>query len=151
MITTKAHEGIILRDLDIFKDFQADLTVLVGLSNLNQLKGVEHSEQIENIQLANHLNQSGVKVWVFITPILPMITDVEKMINRINPDIPVFLDKLRLEKGTVAANMTMAYINTNYPKLKHTYEEIILNDRCDYIDYLRSIYKESERVKFVFE
>ena len=90
-------------------------------------------------------------MWVFITPILPMITDIEKMISSINADIPIFLDKLRLDKDSVPANMMLEYINTNYPSLKHIYEDIIFYDRCEYIDQLRTIYKDNERVKFVFD
>lgn len=151
MITTKAHHGIILRDLDILRNYQADLTVLLGLSNLNQLKGISHSDQIENIELANQLHRLGIKVWVYITPILPGITDVEKMIDNLDADIPVFLDKLRLDKDSVPANKMLEYIDTNYPSLKHVYDRIVFQNDCEYIKQLRDIYKDNKRVKFVFD
>lgn len=151
MITTKAHHEIILRDLDILRDYGAEITVLLGLSNLNQLDNLDESHKIENIELANKLHKNGIKVWCFITPILPGITDVEKMIANLDNEIPVFLDKLRLEKGSISANKMIEFINNNYHKLKTTYDDIILNDKNEYIDELRNTYKNSSRVKFVFD
>lgn len=151
MITTKAHHNIIFRDIDILKSYGADLTVLLGLSNLNQITDLNKSHKIKNIKLANRLYEEGVKVWVFITPILPGITDVNKMIEGLNEDIPVFLDKLRLKKDSVTAEKMLKYINNKYPSLKSIYEDIIINDRNIYIDELRHTWKDSSRIKFVFD
>lgn len=151
MITTKAHYDLILRDIDILKNYKAELTVLLGLSNLNQLSDLEKSNTIKNIEMANKLHQQGIKVWAFITPILPGITDVNKMIGSLNKDIPVFLDKLRIEKDSIPMQKMLEYINNKYPKLKSIYEEIIFNDTNEYINELRNTWKNNSRVKFVFD
>ncbi len=151
MITTKAHHDIIFRDIDILKNYKADLTVLLGLSNLNQISNSEKSHTIKNIQVANKLHEQGIKVWAFITPILPGITDVNKMIGSLNTDIPVFLDKLSIEKDSIQMQKMLEYINNKYPKLKSIYEDIIFNDKNEYIDGLRNTWKDNSRVKFVFD
>lgn len=151
MITTKAHHEIIFRDIDVLKNYEADLTLLLGLSNLNQLSSLEESHAVKNIELANTLHEQGIKVWTFITPILPGITDVNKMIENLNKDIPVFLDKLRIKKDSIPAKKMIEYINSKYPNLKSIYEDIILNDKNEYINELRSAWKNNSRIKFVFD
>lgn len=86
-----------------------------------------------------------------ITPVLPGITDVDKMIECLKDDIPVYLDKLRIEKDSVQMSRMMDYIKINYPQLLHQYEEIIINNKDTYIEELREKYKDSKRVKFVFD
>jgi DNA repair photolyase len=93
----------------------------------------------------------GITVWAFITPILPGITDVNKMIGSLNEDIPVFLDQLRIEKGTIPMEKMLEYINNKYPNLKTTYEDIIFNNTNEYISELRNTWKNDHRVKFVFD
>lgn len=150
MITTKAHYDLVFRDIDILKNYKADVTVLLGLSNLNLLSNLEESHTIKNIEVANKLHEQGIKVWAFITPILPGITDVNKMIGSLNEDIPVFLDKLTIEKDSIPMQKTLEYINNKYPNLKTIYEDIIFNDTNEYIDELRYTWKNNSRVKFVF-
>lgn len=151
MITTKAHHDLIFRDIDILKKYSSDLTILLGLSNLNQLSNVEKSHTIKNIEVANILHEQGIKVWAFITPILPGITDVNKMIESLNKDIPVFLDKLRIEKDSIPMGKMMKYINSKHPELKTVYEDIIFNERDKYIDELKNKWENNSRVKFVFD
>jgi len=151
MITTKAHYDLIFRDIDILKNYEADLTVLLGLSNLNQISNIEESHMIKNIELANSLHEQGIKVWAFITPILTGITDVNKMIGSLNKEIPVFLDKLRIEKDSIPMKKMLEYINNKHPQLNNIYKDIIFNDTNNYIDELRKIWKNDNRVKFVFD
>lgn len=151
MIATKAHYDLVFRDIDILKNYKADVTVLLGLSNLNLLSNLEESHTIKNIEVANKLHEQGIKVWAFITPILPGITDVNKMIGSLNNDIPVFLDKLTIEKDGIPMQKTLEYINNKYPKLKPIYEDLIFNNTNEYIDELRNIWKNNSRVKFMFD
>lgn len=62
MITTKAHYDIILRDIDIMKEYSSKLTILLGLSNLNQLCDKEKINN--NINIANKLYDNGINTWV---------------------------------------------------------------------------------------
>ena len=73
------------------------------------------------------------------------------MIESLNKDIPVFLDKLSIKKDSIPHQKMMEYINNNYPKLKATYEDIVFNDTNEYINELRDTWKNNSRVKFVFD
>ncbi|MCL2775995.1 MAG: hypothetical protein FWD71_22020 [Oscillospiraceae bacterium] len=98
MITTKSDNNLIIRDIDILKSFHAEITVLMGITNINQIKkGVQNN----NIITANNLYDNGITVWGFITPVLPYIMDIESIISAINPNIPIFLDKLRFTGNTL--------------------------------------------------
>jgi len=107
MITTKSDNDLIFRDIDILTSFKADITVLMGITNINQIgKGVQNN----NILTANKLNKNGVSVWCFITPVLPYIMDVEGIIAELSADIPIFLDKLRIKRNTIQAQNMERFI-----------------------------------------
>lgn len=147
MVATKSDNNLILRDLDILTAFNAEMTVLMGMSNINQInKGVLNN----NIVTANKLHENGIVVWVFITPLLPFIMNAEKIINALNPNIPVFLDKLRIEKDTVQANNMKQFISSQYPDYIKHYDEIINNNDESYYDVLVSKYSDNNRIRILF-
>lgn len=151
MITTKGNLDIIFRDIDVMKGYDADFTILLGLSNLNEITSVKSSCDIKNIEMANKLHDLGIKVWVFIAPVLPGITDVDSMIDSLHKDIPVFLDYLRIDSKTRPGEKMISFITEKYPQLKETYEEILFNDRDDYFKELRKKWENSNRVTFVYD
>ena len=68
LITTKAENGLILRDMELFQSFKTTPEILLGLSHVGEVgKGAAH----HNIKIANRLHEAGILVKVFITPILP--------------------------------------------------------------------------------
>lgn len=149
MVTTKAGSKLIYRDIDVVKPMGDKFTLLLGLSNLEQLKKIDNYTLMSNIQTANELHRMGINVWAFITPILPGITDVDLMINALDKDIPVFLDKVRLGKNTKPTLEN--FIGINYPQLASTYKDIINNNIDVYYNEIRKKWYEDQRVKFVFE
>jgi len=147
MITTKSDNRLIFRDFDTLTNFSAEITVLMGMSNVRQLgKGVRN----DNILTANKLVGSGVAVWGFITPVLPYIMDVDSIIEALSPDIPVFLDKLRIGKGTVQADNMRRFIARQYPEYAKQYDEIIDANNEAYYDALIDRYTGDSRVKILF-
>ncbi|OKP94396.1 radical SAM protein [Paenibacillus sp. P46E] len=149
MVTTKAGSKLIYRDLDVVKPMGDKFTLLLGLSNLEQLKKVDDYSLMSNIQTANELHRKGINIWAFITPILPGITDVDLMIHALDKDIPVFLDKVRIGKNT--GPTLDKFIGNHYPQLAGTYKEIINNNTDVYYDQIREKWYGDQRVKFVFE
>ena len=148
MIATKSDNNLILRDLDILTTFNAKITVLMGMANINQIgKGVVNS----NIALANKLHKSGVAVWVFVTPFLPHIIDDEYIINELNPNIPVFIDKLRIGKDTIQAKNMKRFISNQYPEYILHYEEIINNNDESYYNALENKYAGNNRINILFD
>jgi len=147
MIATKSDNNLILRDLDILAAFNAEMTVLMGMSNINQIsKGGLNN----NITVANKLHDNGVVVWAFITPFLPFIMDAENIINKLTPNIPVFFDKLRVGKDTIQADNMKRFISSQYPEYIQQYEEIINNNNEKYYDVLASRYADNNRIKILF-
>ncbi len=151
MVTTKAGTDLIERDLDIIRRMGQRFTLLLGLSNLGQIRRAQDSSEIHNIGLANRLHRAGIRVWVFITPILPGITDVEKMIAALDEEIPVFLDKVRVLPDTRPAETLERFIARRLPHLTAAYNEIIYNDKDVYYERVRAQWKGSQRVRFVFD
>jgi DNA repair photolyase len=151
MVTTKSSSRLIIRDLDIIQAMGDQFTLLLGLSNLNQLTKVDDMSVLGNIQTANELHRMGIQVWVFITPVLPGITDVDAMIQKLDDDIPVFLDKVRIKPGTRPALALESYIGRRYPHLVTTYHDIIYNGRDIYYESMKEKWSEHKRIRFVFE
>jgi DNA repair photolyase len=151
MVTTKSSSRLIIRDLDIIQAMGDQFTLLLGLSNLNQLTMVDDMSVLGNIQTANELHRMGIQVWVFITPVLPGITDVDAMIHALDDDIPVFLDKVRIKPGTRPALALESYIGRCYPHLVTTYHDIIYNGRDIYYESMKEKWSKHKRIRFVFE
>lgn len=149
MVTTKAGSKLIYRDIDVIKPMGDKFTLLLGLSNLEQLKRKDSYSMMSNIQTANELHRMGIKVWAFITPILPGITNVDEMINALDKNIPVFLDRIRIGKNNRPS--LEKYIGKNYPHLTSTYNDIINNNIDVYFDQIRGKWSNDQRVQFVFE
>ncbi|MDR0325301.1 MAG: hypothetical protein LBI19_04295 [Oscillospiraceae bacterium] len=147
MITTKSDNSLIFRDIDILRNFNADITVLMGISNVNQ---IEEGVQNNNILTANNLVGNGVPVWVFITPVLPYIMDVEEIIDALNADIPIFLDKLRIEADTIQADKLKKFIRQHYPEYIDQYNKVINENDERYYDELTSKYASNSRIKILF-
>jgi len=146
MITTKSDNDLIFRDFDIIKNYQAQMTILIGITNINQ---IGKRSQNKNIINANKLFNEGANVWVFITPILPYIMDVEEIISALNPNIPIYLDKLRVENN-IQINNIMEYIKRSYPKHTQKYNEIINGNNDEYFNEIKKQYINNERIKILF-
>lgn len=147
-ITTKADNNLLLRDLDVLKSFKNPPRILLGLSSINEAhKGADHI----NIKLANKLKSLGIDVWVFIPPILPYVMNLDEMINAINKNIPIYLDKLRvMTKGNQDQKM-LQWIQTNYPQYVPQYHKILFEMDESYYQNIVAKYSKSERIKFMFE
>ena len=148
MIMTKSDNNLIFRDIDIISNFKAEMTVLLGISNINQVKnGILN----ENIKTANKLCEMGIRIWLHITPILPYIMDVEKIISVLNPSIPlIFLDKLWISRDTIQAKHFMEYIESEYPEYCEKYLNIINENNMDYFNEVKQKYSENKKMKILY-
>ena len=147
MITTKADNNLILRDMDILTNFSADITILMGMSHINQ---IQEGALSNNILTANTLVEKGVPVWGFITPVLPYIMDVEEIIAALHEDIPIFLDKLMIQEDTVQAGNMKIFIAQQYPEYTEQYDKIIHDNDLLYFEELKREYANNSRVKILF-
>ena len=137
VITTKSDTEMILADLSMFARWNNSLKILVGFSNLSHYHGLQTLTDLQPIQTLRVLKRHGVQVKAFITPVLPGITDVEEILEHIDPDIPVYLDKLRIDDHN--REPCLEYIRKHYPALESMYAGIA-NDGVDsyYLELCRN-------------
>lgn len=149
-LNTKSDSQAFRRDFDLFTTFGDRLVVCMGQANLPHLKAASHPSRLPNILAAQELARRGIKVWVFITPTLPGITDVHAMIAALPDSVPVFLDKVRLSADDPPGVRFLAYVKRDYPDLEARYRAMIANGTDPYYEELREHYRDNPRVKFVF-
>lgn len=147
-ITTKAVNGLILRDLELFKSFKTKPVVLLGLSHIGEAdRGAAH----HNINIASQIYEAGIPVRVFITPVLSYIMNIEEMITAIPQEIPIYLDKLRVfEQGNQNTKM-YEWIKKSYPMYTEKYSKILFEaDEGYYLDLVQR-YQNNPRITFMSE
>ena len=145
-ITTKADNQLILRDVELFKRFNNNITILLGLSNINQAdKGSDNV----NIKIANVLKKQGIDVWCFITPYLPYVMNLEQMIAAIDSNIPIHLDKLRVMAEGNQDKKVYKWIQDRYPQYKKEYERILFLDDENYYHDIMEQYCKDKRIVFM--
>ena len=150
-VSTKADPNTFLQDADLFVRYGQKLTICVGQANLPHLQRTQDPRALPNILAANQLASMGVNTWVFITPILPGITDVEGMIDALDDSIPVYLDGLRLTPGSAGERRFFSFLATAYPELETRYRALVTEGTDPYYEYLRERYDTDPRVSLVFD
>jgi len=126
------------------------LMIGLGQANMAHLRETRDPRELPNIRTANRLLQLGIPTQVFITPVLPGIMDVPAMIGALPESTPVFLDKLRLEAGTVAERRFFDYLGRYYPELEPRYRALVRKGTDPYYQELLELYRHESRVRFVF-
>lgn len=149
-LSTKSNAPAFFEDIDLFLQFKDKLTIGLGQANLTHLHSDHDPRELPNIRTANELARLGINTWVFITPVLPGITDVKAMIAALPEHMPIFLDKLRLDFSSTFAHRFFEYLKTSYPELESRYRTL-QNEGTDlYYEELKVTYRDDTRVKFVF-
>jgi len=149
-LSTKSNAPAFFDDIGLFLEYKDKLTICIGQANLAHLWKTADQRELANIRTANELAQLGINIWVFITPILPGITDVKTMINALPSSMPVFLDTLRLDSGSVPEQRFFEYLKTYYPELEPRYRTLMREGTDPYYEELEEMYQDEPRVKFVF-
>lgn len=122
-ILTKSD--LVIRDIDLLKQFKK---VEVGLT-INTFSGKDkaifepYSPPSQNrIEALKELHESGIKTYAFISPIIPELIDLEKIIRECKPYVDYFIFELINVRG--AGREFLKIIHDQYPE---SYE--ILTDR----------------------
>jgi DNA repair photolyase len=149
-LSTKSDAPAFLEDIDLFLAFGDKLTIGLGQANLAHLRTTSDPRELPNIRTANQLARLGINTWVFITPVLPGITDVKTMIDALPENMPVFLDKVRLDFGGMFEQRFFEYLRTCYPELESRYCALLRAGTDPYYEELKAMYRDEPRVEFVF-
>jgi DNA repair photolyase len=149
-VSTKSDAPAFWDDLSLFLDYRDQLIFGLGQTNLAHLRRTRDPCELPNLRTANRLAQLGIATQVFITPVLPGITDVPAMIDVLPASMPVFLDKLRLETGSIAERRFFDYLKRYYPELESRYRDLVRQGTDPYYQKLLERYQDEPRVQFVF-
>jgi DNA repair photolyase len=146
-ITTKSDNQLILRDLDLLESFITPPTILMGLSNINQVGKGKGKGNI-NIKVANEIKKQGLDVRCFITPILPYVMNTDEMIAELDNSIPIYFDKLRVMTEGNQDKKILKWIDSNYPQYYNEYIKILFENDTAYYQELYA--KHCHEPRFVF-
>jgi DNA repair photolyase len=149
-VCTKAGPETICRDLDVLRSFHGALTVVLGLTNLDQIIRAGDSARTANVGLARRLHDEGITVWGFVMPVLPGITDVRAILDALPPAIPLWLFDLKMGREDRAASGFMGFLESRYPHLVETYRGILDGAPRAYYEELRRELGGDERVRFPY-
>ncbi len=150
ILSTKSNAPAFFDDIDLFLDYKDKLIICVGQANLAHLQRTSDPRELPNIRTANELARLGIETWAFITPVLPGITDVKAMVDALPENMPVYLDRLRLDLGSAIERRFFDYLRIAYPELEGRYRTLMREGADPYYAELREMYQGEARVKFVF-
>ncbi len=150
ILSTKSDAPALFEDIDLFRQFGEKLIVCIGQANLTHLRKTTDPRALPNIRTVNEFVREGIQTWVFITPVLPGITDVSRMIEALPGNVPIFLDKLRIDTTSPFRQRFFAFLRSYDPSLEGRYLKIMKEGTDPYYQELRNVYQNEPRVKFVF-
>jgi DNA repair photolyase len=138
-ISLLTKSALVTRDIDIFKKFK-EIDIGVSISTLDE----KLSRQLEpfasppklRMESIKKLKASGLKTWIFISPIFPYITEIEEIIKEVAPNADYFMfENLNLRAHN--RNRVYDFIWKNRPDLLPAYKNIYENKDNKYWDDLR--------------
>lgn len=146
LITTSATNDVVRRDVDVLKSMKQRVILVVELSRLKLLREWNSGGVHAGIENANYLYDQGLEVWATLSPILPGVTDLDRVLNELNPAIPVYVDSLQCEKGGIQERKVMDWISAEYPELVDQYRDIVINKNVSYFKKLLDDHKDNPRI-----
>jgi DNA repair photolyase len=135
-ILTKSD--LILRDIDLIKQFETS-EVGFSFSTMDEKirKKVEPAASpIDNrINALKKLHDDGIKTYVFISPILPYLTDWEDIVQKTRDHADYFMFENLNVSGTVWAAVK-SFLEEKYPDLSSKYWEIYFDEDNQYWEFV---------------
>ncbi len=132
-ITISTKSSLILRDIDLLKEFK-NLKVCLSINTLNERfkNDMDRASSIkERLETLKKLHLNKINTILFMSPIFPEITEWKEIID-ISKD---FVDEYWFEDLKLRADYKpkiLKYIKLRYPNLFKLYDEIYNKDKDDY-------------------
>jgi len=122
-ILTKS--ALVTRDIDVFKKFK-DITIGVSVSTLDD----SLSKQLEpfaslpraRLKALKKIKDSGLKTYVFVSPIIPYVTDIKEIIENSSFADYLMFENLNL-RPTNKAKM-IEFISKNKPEVLEDFKKV---------------------------
>ena len=122
-ILTKS--SLVLRDIPIFKECKGKVAVGFSINTLDESfhRELDKASPIsERIEALKTLHREGIYTYCFIAPIMPVVTDVKKIIQTLAPFVnEIWLDRLNLQSTTAKHNINEWL--KHHEDIRHLYEE----------------------------
>lgn len=136
-ICASARSELILRDLDLFVEMK-DLKIVTELCRLDQLKRIQEGEEHIGVQMTNILKDRGIDVAATFAPVLPGITEIDPVRKGLRPEIPLYIDTMNIEKGTIQEARILDCVKEWKPELMKDYLAYIDGDREPFEQYVKA-------------
>ena len=137
-ITIVTKSKLVLRDIDLFKKMKhVEIALSISLLDENLKKKIDpNSSSIkERLETLKELKQNGIKTIVFISPVIPEITDFKQIIEATKDYTDEYwFDRLNL-RSSFKTKM-FRFINEEYPIYNSLYENIYIKKNTQYFDEL---------------
>ena len=135
-IVTKSK--LVLRDIDLFKKMKyTNIVISICLLDESIKKKLEpnSSSITDRIETLKVLKQNGIRTVVFISPIIPFITDYKQIIKSTKDFVDEYwFDMLNL-RGSFKTKM-FKFISDEFPTYKSIYEDIYKKKNTQYFEEL---------------
>ncbi|MEG0369726.1 MAG: hypothetical protein RR593_06960, partial [Hungatella sp.] len=106
-------------------------------------KGGSHT----GIVNANALAEEGLTVYSTLAPLCPGTIELEPVLERLDKRIPVYVDSIKCEKGSLLAQRILQWIKDYHPELLEEYSRMIDLQDHRYFDKILEHYKGNQRIK----
>lgn len=147
LITTSAVSPALLEEAEILKNMKAPVVVVAELARIPEMERLKKEGIHKGIQAANILKKMGLTVWATMAPVCPGILDLEPVLEKLDEEIPVYIDSLQCAKGSIQEKRVMEWIRKDHPQLEAVYEKIVLEKDLTYFDQLLKKYQRDPRIK----
>jgi len=140
-ILTKS--ALVKRDFDILKKLKAEVGCTINTLDNDISKIIEPlaSPPAERIKALKEAKAQGIKVFGFISPVLPSITNLEELFKELNFCEYVWVELLNTKKSSI--DRLMPVIKKNFPDKVKDFEFIINN----YEEYSKKVKKEARELE----
>lgn len=130
-ILTKS--ALVKRDVDIFEELN-DVQVAVSLASLDEnisrkLEPLASSPKAR-LDALEHIHNCGIKTYVFISPILPFVSNVEEMVQEIEDR--GCADRYLFENLNITSTLwpkMRDFLEENFPELVGDYQDIYFGEK----------------------
>jgi DNA repair photolyase len=149
-VTILTKNSLVGNDLDIIEGRNVSLGATITTMDENLRRKIEPgaSPTIERINILKEAANRGIKVWAFLGPLMPYLSDTRENIEALFKALAglkldrIYYDKLNPRSGVWRS--LKSFLGENYPYLMESYGKILYNkiERENYIESLNKLMKE---------
>ena len=141
-ILTKS--ALVKRDFDLLKELNAELGMSANTLDEKIARIIEPfaSPPLERIKILKEAKENGIKVYGFISPVLPGITNLEELFKELGFCEYVWVELLNIKKSVL--ERLMPVIKKNFPDKMENFNYMI-NNYKEYCTNIRKEVKELEK------